>query len=88
MSQVVVTKDLYQAKRDSTLKQERSIDTMSRLKPWISSDATRTLSIEKMLGLVFLPVLFFWIFVCTMISLGLGLAGVIFKGLGALWPNK
>lgn len=88
MSQVVVTKDLYLTKRKTTLQQERSIDTTSRLKAWTRSDATKTLGVEKILGIVTMPVLLFWVFVCTLLSVGIGLAMVIFNGIGAIWPKS
>lgn len=87
MSLVGVHKDYLEKERLITLEQERRIDHSSHLKKWQLSDATSVLFLEKIIGLLFLPVAIFWGFITLSISLGVGMTLLVFRGLNSLYKK-
>lgn len=60
MSQVVVCQDSFGSKRTESLKQEKNIRLNESFSHWQRSDATKTLLVERLIVLLFAPVVLFW----------------------------
>ena len=66
MSQVVVTKDALDKKRQKSHSQEKAIDRNSVFKKWqMSSSAEHYDPLTKIVGIAILPVLFLWGFLAS-----------------------
>ena len=71
--------------RSLSLAREKKIDREIWLRPWLKSDATKVLVIERMIGFAAVPLLIFWSFLLFSLALGLALVLAIFKVLGKLF---
>lgn len=85
MSNVGVTTDRFEAKRNITLGQERKIAKEDRYRGWRKSDATKVLLIERAVGFAAVPVLVFWAVLMTALSIGLGFCLLLFRGMTSLF---
>ena len=85
MSLVVVTKDNHLQKRKASLKEEHRIDTASFQKKWRMSDATRTLSSEKIIGVLAAPIGLVMAGILAIGMLGIFVALGLFQTLAKIW---
>lgn len=78
MSQIASTKDQLTVLRQRSAKQEDQILREIRIVSWQKSDATKVLLAERVIGILALPVLLFWAFILTTLSIGLAISLAIF----------
>ncbi len=85
MSQAAVMKDNLASLRKKSLTQEQIIDKTTWLKKWQRSDATKTLFIEKILALVFLPLAILWTLLISVILFGMGVCLFVFRSMARIF---
>jgi hypothetical protein len=85
MSQVAVNGDNLKLKRKKTLAQERKINRTGDFKKWQMSDATKTLMIERIIAVAFVPIAFFWSLILSFLGIGLTMCLILFKILSKIW---
>lgn len=85
MSLIGSVRDGMQELRKKSLSQERVIDRNGEFSHWRLSDATKVLFIEKVIGVLALPVFFFWTLLLLTLSLGIGICLLSFKFLSRLF---
>jgi hypothetical protein len=89
MSQVVIQNDRLQVRRLKTKVEEEAIVKdlyYGRFRK--NSDATKTTSVERVLGLVAIPILLFWGLLAAVLSLGVGFSISIFRLVGEAFKGK
>lgn len=79
MSQVIIPHDVLQRARDRTHLEEKKILRMELPPRWVMSDVTQTRVIEKLLGLLCLPLVGCWAFLLACASIGLALCLGLFR---------
>jgi hypothetical protein len=82
MSQVVVCQDSFGSKRTESLKQEKKITLNEDFSQWQRSDATKTLLIERLIVILFAPVVLFWSLLLFSAGASLAFSLLLFKVLG------
>ena len=85
MSQVIQCKDSHSKKREKSRLKEKQIDRNPQLKKWQRTDVTKTLTIEKVIGIIFLPIAFFWALIAALMTIGSSLALLSFKFCSTAW---
>lgn len=84
MSQVVICQDSLSPKRKESLEQEKAIDTAHGLSQWQGSDATKTLMVERLIAVLFAPVVLFWILLLFFAGVALAVSLFTFKCLSKM----
>ena len=79
MSQVVVCQDSLGSKRQDSLAQESKIDKDSATTKWQRSDVTKTLMIERVIALLFAPIVLLWALLLFCMGLAFALSLFVFK---------
>lgn len=79
MSQVVVCQDSFSSKRKASLGQEENITTDDALGKWQRSDATKTLMIERVIAVLFAPIVFLWVFLLSFMGVAFAVSLSLFK---------
>ncbi len=82
MSQVVVCQDSLESKRIESLKQEKKITLNKDFSYWQRSDATKTLLVERLIVILFTPVVLFWSLLLFSAGAALAFSLLLFKVLG------
>ncbi len=81
MSSIASVRDGIQDLRKKSLLQERAIDRNGEYSHWRLSDATSVSILERGLGLLILPICFFWALLLLLFSIGIGVCLLAFKAL-------
>jgi len=84
LSQVIVTKDVLQAKRDTSRTQEEKISQDARIRKWSKSDISGKDPLALMAGIAFLPVLAAWACILAIMMFMMTCLRYLFKGLGLI----
>ena len=84
MSQVIVTEDVLQDKRDASRIQEEKITQDSRIRKWSKSDISGKDPIAMLVGIAFLPVLAAWTCILALMMFMMTCLRYLFKGLGMI----
>ena len=84
MSQVIVTEDVLQVKRNESRSQEEKITQDPRLLKWSMSDISGKDPIAMLAGIAFLPVLAAWTAILFMMMFMMTCLRYLFKGLGLI----
>lgn len=81
---------------DDLIKNQDILDSVERIqtcapfRKWKKSGATetKTLPVEKAIGIAAIPVALFWVMIAVAIGLGLSLGLLLFKLMAFLWPGR
>jgi hypothetical protein len=84
VSQVIVTEDVLQVKRDASKAQEHKITQDPRIRKWGMSDISGKDPIAMLAGIAFLPVLAAWTAILFMMMFMMTCLRYLFKGLGLI----
>ncbi len=84
MSQVIVTNDNLQQKRESTRAQEAKIDREVQFNQWRRNDITGRDPIASAIGFAMLPIVGLWMGISMAITLMFTALKYLFKGMGRL----
>ncbi len=84
MSQVIVTEDVLQVKRDASKAQELKITQDPRLKKWSLAPIAGMDTLAMLAGIAFLPILGAWTAILFMMMLMMTCLRYLFKGLGLI----
>jgi hypothetical protein len=85
MSLIGSVRDEMHELRRKSLAQERTIDRNGEFSHWRMSDATGVSFLERGLGVLILPVFFFWCLLLVLLSLGMSMSLIGFKLLSRLF---
>jgi hypothetical protein len=83
MSTVGISKDQFQQNRGISLAQERLIAKDRFALNWKQGDLSKTLPVEKLIGILFSGIFAFWVFLLTLFSVGI----MLVFGLAKLFSN-
>jgi hypothetical protein len=84
VSQVIVTEDVLQVKRDASKVQELKITQDPRLKKWSLAPIAGMDTLAMLAGIAFLPILGAWTAILFMMMLMMTCLRYLFKGLGLI----
>jgi hypothetical protein len=84
LSQVVVTRDRYKAKREQSLNQEHRISSEDEFRRFRMSDISKPDPIAKVAGLVALPIVAIWAGLTALVGFAMFLVLSVLKALGKL----
>ncbi len=85
MSQVIVTDDILNIKREESKRQEHKIDRESVFDHWRLNDITGRDPVAAAIGVLAMPVVVFWSLVAGCITLAFSVMVGVFKILGRIF---
>lgn len=88
MSQVVNNKDQLLPARNRTLAEEQKILKAPFIKKWQKAGATQALTVEKLIGVAFLPIAVCWAILMAFLSVSMTVAAGCLRGIGQFFNKK
>lgn len=85
MSQVIVTDDVLNIKREESKRQEHKIDRESAFAHWRRNDITGRDPVAAVIGVLAMPVVVFWSLVAGCITFSFTVMVGLFKVLGRIF---
>ena len=88
MSQVIVENDALNMRRQASRVQEHKIARDSVFVKWQSTATFGLATIGKVVGVVVMPIVVFWVLIWAAIALIVTIVSQIFRALGSILPHS